>query len=329
MQQGMLFTLLLSLSLWMTPASAVEMAPQERQQLLQDHQLQQKVAELMELAVKDDIDALHFALQRLALPQQEAVRYLLLQHLDQSRLVLSPRMVNFVDAQRQIAPVYQVMEKGEGYEFSVPAFDYLGIANRLIKQWNQDQSVLDFVLKAERYELNLRQWLSGNEHQVQAREALLIREFDSLSAEAVKALTDQLTQASVTSWLPSSSVMVRMAQVSEDSQVYKLLWLMRADFHVEQELDRLAKQGDEFALQQMMVAVDNPRLKNQALKELARSKPMSEEVKTFLVERLGNSDEAPIVAQALADQGYQSWLKEILASNRQVKSHAILQVLAQ
>ena len=42
MQQGMLFTLLLSLSLWMTPASAVEMAPQERQQLLQDHQLQQK-----------------------------------------------------------------------------------------------------------------------------------------------------------------------------------------------------------------------------------------------------------------------------------------------
>ena len=67
-----------------------------------------------------------------------------------------------------------------------------------------------------------------------------------------------------------------MAQVSEDPQVYKLLWLMRADFHVEQELDRLAKQGDEFALQQMMVAVDNPRLKNQALKELARSKPMSE-----------------------------------------------------
>ena len=33
--------------------------------------------------------------------------------------------------------------------------------------------------KRKRYELNLRQWLSGNEHQVQAREALLIREFDS------------------------------------------------------------------------------------------------------------------------------------------------------
>ncbi|MCG6212987.1 hypothetical protein K6U56_13585 [Vibrio furnissii] len=329
MQHGMLFTLLLSLSLWVVPVSAVEMVPTARQQLLHDHQLQQKVAELVEMAVKDDTDALSFALQRLALPQQEAVRYLLLQHLEQSRLILSPRMVNFVDAQRHVAPVYQVLEKGEGYEFSVPAFDYPGIANRLIKRWNQDQSVLDFVLKAERYELNLRQWLSGNEHQVQAREALLMREFNSLSPEAVKALTDQLTQAAVTSWLPSSAVMVRMAQVSEDPQVYKLLWLMRADFHVEQELDRLAKQGDTFALQQIMAAVDNPRLKTKALKELTRTKPMTDEVKTFLVDRLGNSDEAPIVAQALADQGYQSWLKEILLNNRQVKSHAILQVLTQ
>ncbi len=90
MQHGMLFTLLLSFSLWVVPASAVEMVPTARQQLLHDHQLQQKVAELVEMAVKDDTDALSFALQRLALPQQEAVRYLLLQHLEQSRLILSP-----------------------------------------------------------------------------------------------------------------------------------------------------------------------------------------------------------------------------------------------
>ena len=332
MQQGMLCTLLLTLSLIMMPARAVEISPQQREQLLQDSQLQQKVAELVEMAVKDDVDALNFALQRLALPQQEAVRYLLLQHLDQSQLALTPYMVNFVESQRQAAPVYQTMEKGEGYEFAVPAFDYPSIANRLIKQWNQDQRVLDLVFKAERYELNLQQWLSGHEHLIQAREALLMRELGNLSPPAVKALTDQLTQAAVTSWLPSSSLMVRLAQVSEDPHVYKLLWLMRSDFYIEQELERLARlarQGDEFAIGQLMAAEGNPRLKSIALQELARLNPMSYEVKAFLVSRLGRSDDAPIVAQALAEQGYQSWLKDLLANNREVKRHAILQVLSQ
>ncbi|WP_136487149.1 hypothetical protein [Vibrio sp. H11] len=332
MQQGMLCTFLLTFSLSMMPARAVEISPQQREQLLQDSQLQQKVAELVEMAVKDDVDALNFALQRLALPQQEAVRYLLLQHLDQSQLVLTPYMVNFIESQRQAVPVYQTMEKGEGYEFSVPAFDYQSIANRLIKQWNQDQRVLDLVFKAERYELNLQQWLSGHEHLVQAREALLIRELGNLSPPAVKALTEQLTQAPVTSWLPTSSLMVRLAQVSEDPQVYKLLWLMRADFYIEQELDRLARlarQGDEFAIGQLMVAEGNPRLKAQALQDLARLNPMSDEVKAFLVSRLGRADDAPIVAQALAEQGYQSWLNDLLVNNREVKRHAILQVLSQ
>lgn len=332
MQQGMLFTLLLTLSLLIMPARAVEISPQQREQLLQDNQLQQKVAELVEMAVKDDVDALNFALQRLALPQQEAVRYLLLQHLDQSQLALTPFMVSFVESQRQAAPVYRTMEKGEGYEFSVPAFDYPSIANRLVKQWNQDQKVLDFVFRAERYELNLKQWLSGNDHLVQVREALLIRELGNLSLPAVQALTQQLTQAAVTSWLPSSSVMVRLAQVSEDAQMYKLLWLMRADFYVEQELERLARlarQGDEFAIAQLMVAEGNPRLKAQALQELARLNPMSDEVKAFLVSRLGRAEEAPIVAQALVEQGYHSWLQDLLTNNRQVKRHAILRVLAQ
>ena len=52
-----------------------------------------------------------------------------------------------------MVPTYQVLERGDGYEFSVPAFNYPAIAHRLLKQWQQDQSTLAFVLEAERGEL--------------------------------------------------------------------------------------------------------------------------------------------------------------------------------
>ena len=122
--------------------------------------------------------------------------------------------------------------------------------------------------------------------------------------------------------------MVRLAQVSEDPDIYKLLWLMKADHHSENELARLANVGDKFALSQVMNATSNPSLKEQALLELTRVKPMSEEVKEFLVSRMSITDEAPLVARELAAQGYRGWLEELLSSNQQVKSNAISQVLS-
>ena len=65
------------------------------------------------------------------------------------------------------------------------------------------------------------------------RENLLIREFGGLSQKARAALVSQLTQEKVISWLPATTVMVKMAQVSADPKLYKLLWLMRADFYIE------------------------------------------------------------------------------------------------
>ncbi len=79
MQHGLLFSLFLSLLLAWLPASAVEISPASQNKLIHDVQLKSKVAELVDLALKDDTDALSFAIQRIALPQQEAARYLLLQ----------------------------------------------------------------------------------------------------------------------------------------------------------------------------------------------------------------------------------------------------------
>ncbi|MFV0450528.1 MAG: hypothetical protein ACK5MF_19170 [Vibrio sp.] len=328
MQQGVLFRLFLSLLFAWTPVCAVEVSTVSQQRLLQDNPLQQKVAELVDLAIKDDIDALSFALERISLPQQEAARFLLLQHIEQHQIALSEHLFQFVEKQKNIVPVYQVLEKGQGYEFSVPAFDYIAIAHRLTKQWKKDQSVVNFMLNAESGELHLQQWLTGPDYLVQEREDLLLSEFAHLSDNVQHQLVKQLTDVKVVSWLPSSTVMVKMAQVTNDAPLYKLLWLMRADFYVEQELDRLAERGDDFAIQQIMLAADNPRLATNALQCLVKiPKPFSDEVKQFLVKRLENSTDAPVVAQALAEQGYQPWLKELLNNNRRVESQAILQVL--
>ncbi|HAS6933028.1 hypothetical protein CFG65_22030 [Vibrio parahaemolyticus] len=329
MQQGMLSSLLLSLSLLTLPVavSAKEMQESVVEQWLQDTQIQTKVSELLEYVVRDEVDSLKFSLDRLAFPQQEVVRFRLLEKLEQQNIILTPRMALFVESQVRLTSTYQMLERGDGYEFSVPAFNYPAIASRLIKRWKQDQSTLDFVLQAERKELNLQQWLTGTSQQIQTRESLLIRELDSLSPSALKALTTQLTQANVTSWLPSTAVVVRMAQVSQDKAMYDLLWRMRADYNSQQELKRLADTGDAFSLQQLMNATINPSLKPHAIRLLTKSNPLSPEVKQFLIAKMALSEEATLVARQLAQQGHQTWLEELISSNRQVKARQIEQVL--
>ncbi|CAE6925594.1 hypothetical protein AB3Y13_08025 [Vibrio alginolyticus] len=330
MQQGMLSSLLLSLSLISTPmmVSAKEMQESVVEQWLQDTQIKTKVSELLEYVVRDEVDSLKFSLDRLALPQQEVVRFHLLEKLERQDVILTPRMAIFVESQTRITPTYQVLERGNGYEFTVPAFNFPAVASRLIKRWKQDQSSLDFVLKAERKELDLSQWLSsGTSQQAQAREALLIRELDSLSPSALEALTVQFTQADVTSWLPSTAVIARLAQVSQDTEMYDLLWRMRADYNSHAELDRLAKSGNEFSLQQLMNSTVNPTLKPHAIGLLSKANPLSPDVKQFLITKMALSEEATIVARELAQQGHKDWLKELVAGNHQVKTRQIEQVL--
>ncbi|WP_038175619.1 hypothetical protein [Vibrio pacinii] len=331
MQQGMLSSLLLSslLLLGAHSATATEMQSQRVEQWLQEPQVHDKVAELLQYAIEDDVDGLNFALNRLALPVQEVVRFLLLKNIEDQQLLLTPQMALFVEQQKNRVPTYQVLERGDGYEFTVPAFNYSAIANRLLKQWRQDQSTLGFVLVAERGELVLKEWLSGSDYQIQTRESLLIRELDSLSPQAVTQLVEQLTQEAVTSWLPSSQVMVRLAQVSQDPHIYKLLWLMKADFHSKQELVRLAQAGDVFSLNQVIAAARNPSLKQRAISELTKVRPMSDQVKQFLISKMSGSDETRFIAGELALHGHSSWLRELVSTNQQVNRRAINSVIGQ
>ncbi|HAS8321498.1 TPA: hypothetical protein I7714_19020 [Vibrio vulnificus] len=329
MQHGLLSSLLLSLSLFWMPqiALAKEVPADTVQQWLQDQQVESKVSELLDYALRDKTNELKFSLERLALPQQEVVRYVLLDKLEKNQVILTPRMALFVESQIKRTPAYQVVEKGEGYEFTVPAFNYPAIASRLIKRWKQDQSMLEFILLAEQGKLDLQTWLSGSTNQVQLRESLLLKELDSLSPEALERLVSQLVDKPITTWLPSSSVVVRFAQVSERSDVYHLLWRMKADHNSQAELTRLASMGDEQALQQVMAAALNPSLKEQAIQVLASKHPLSQDVKQFLITRMALPDDAALVAKELSKQGHERWLQEVLSGGYPVKRHLIAQAL--
>lgn len=326
MRQGMLYTLLLIFGIFTSSTWAVDISNQARQKVLNDQTLHHKVDELYQLALENQINVLDFSMERLALPQQEAARYLLFRRFEQSGIALSASLYGFVQKQNRHYPTYQITEHGEGYEFSVPAFNYPTIGFRLMNRWAQDQKTVDFILHAELHELNLKQWLSGPD--ADEHEQLLLREFDHLSTSAIEFLTKQLTSTNVTSWLPSSHVMVKLARVTRDPKMYKLLWLMRSDSVIEDELKRLAKRRDQFAASQLMLASRNPKLTADAIEALVQIHPMQDKVQEFLVKRLSNRDEASLTAQALVNHGHRNWLEDIMRSHRQVKTRLIMQTLS-
>ncbi|MCD6678458.1 hypothetical protein [Vibrio cholerae] len=327
MQQGWLCLVLLFLLGLPSYAIGGDITATERELWLAESQTQQKVEELYLLALHNEVDRLQFNLQRISYPAQEVVRFLLLQKFEQGQLILTEELAVFIAAQKSQTPNYLIAERGDGYEFSVPAFDYAAIAHRLLKQAQQQQDIVMFVLQAENGELNLREWLSGSLAQSEARQRLLLTELHRLSPQAMERLIGQITTEQVTSWLPSATVMVQLARHSQSHALYQRLWLMKANDDIRQEVARLAAQADAFAKQQLMLAVENPSLKQEALQALVEIRPMSMEVEQFLIEKLGQSENASQVASMLAQSGYQGWLQELVSSNHAVKQQAILAVL--
>ncbi len=300
----------------------------ERELWLAEPQTQQKAEELYLLALHNEVDRLQFNLQRISYPALDVVGFVILNNFEQGQLILTEELAVFIAAQKSQTPNYLIAERGDGYEFSVPAFDYAAIAHRLLKQAQQQQDIMMFVLQAENGELNLREWISGSSAQsVDVRQRLLLTELHRLSPQAMERLIAQITTEQVTSWLPSATVMVQFARRSQSHALYQRLWLMKANDEIRQEVARLGAQADGFAKQQLMLAVENPSLKQEALQALIEIRPMSMEVEQFLIEKLGQSENASQVASMLAQSGYQGWLHELVSSNRAVKQQAILAVL--
>lgn len=315
MRQGRFaFILLCVVLLTSKLASATSISREESQQWLKNPQVSIVVDQLYDNAVKNDTDQLALRLESLSMPNQEIARYLLLKKLEASQFVLSPEMAAFVLSQTKHSPAYTIEESGSGYQTMIPAFNSSVVATRLMQARSKTQSNLDFILSVEERNLELHQWLKGSDSQIKQRESLLISAMDSLSPQAVSYLVNQIAGDKVIQWLPTSAVMVKLAQVSKDPRIYHLLWRMKGSTELENEVNRLASIGDVFSTQQLINASGNPALKSIAMIELIKIKPMPIGLEQFFVSRLNKDEDREGLRALLIKNGYESWLQQLSGS---------------
>lgn len=330
MRQGLLASILLSTSLMVGVVSASEIQPTFAKSLLVDAQLKKKVDELHQYLIDGDIITLNFSLNRLSMPQQEAVRFMLLQQIEQQKLILDPKGTIWLRAQLTKHPTYMIKEQGDGYVVTKLAFDYSSIASRVLNQMSKDQQVLDFILAAEEHSLVLSEWLVGDPHEVRVRQSIVLAELDSLTPEALAYLSGQITDGPISVWLPTTEIVVRLAQLSQDPAVYKILWKMRTDQHSISELTRLSRLApDKFATDQLIAATSNPSLKQSAFASLAQLHPLPSDVEQFLLAKLSHIQDGGAVALHLANYGHGSWLESLSNSRNKVRKQHVRFALSQ
>lgn len=328
MRQGLLAILFLLNIVFLGPyAQALEMTKNDVSSWLHNPKVQSSVDKMYQLALQDKVPQLHDSLESLPLPKQEVVRYLLLKKIEKERLVLSSRMAIFIQSQQAHKPLYQFTESGNDYSVILPAFNASLVASRLIRNWKQDQTTLDFIISAENNQVELASWLQGDAYHVQRKEDLFLNEADSLSPQALEFLTNQLVGNSVVKWLPSTAIVIKLAQLTNDERLYALLWKMKGDENSKQEIHRLAQVKDAFSLQQIMNATQNPTIKSTAINQLVVMKPMTEEVQTFLIRKLNHGTDGLMVARALSSTKHNDWLVTLLKSGQIKQSQSILNAL--
>ena len=328
MRQGLsAIIFLLSIVLFGPFAQASEMTQSEVSSWLNNSNAQSSADHLYQLALQDKVSEIQSSLDSTPLPKQEVVRYLLLKKIEDGRLVLSSRLAIFIQSQQTQSPRYQFTESGDDYSVTLPAFNASLVATRLVSDWEQDQTNIDFIIKAETNQLQLASWLQGDAYHIQQKEDLFLKEADSLSLQALQHLSNQLVGNSIVKWLPSTSIVIKLAQLTNDERLYSLLWKMKADDKSIQELQRLAEVGDEFSLQQIMNATQNPTIKSIAINHLVGIKPMTTQVQAFLVDKLNHNRDGLMVAQALSSTEHHEWLISLLQSGQVSQSQTLLNSL--
>lgn len=312
MHQGRFAFILLCVALLASElASATSISREDAQQWLKNSQVSVVVDQLYDNAAKNDTEKLVLRLESLSMPNQEIARYLLLKKLEASQFVLSPDMAAFVLSQTKHSPAYTIEESGNGYQTMIPAFNSSVVATRLMRVRSKTQSNLDFILSVEERNLELHQWLQGSDSQIKQRESLLISSMDSLSPQAISYLVNQIAGDKVIQWLPTSAVMVKLAEISQDPRIYHLLWRMKRDVELESEVNRLAAIGDAFSIQQLVNAADNPALKSLAVMALVKIKPMPIGLEQFFVARLNQDKDRESLRSLLIENGYGPWLQRL------------------
>ncbi|GAD81400.1 hypothetical protein [Vibrio ezurae] len=302
-------------------AQAVELTQQQKQEMLSDVQSHTDAKRIATLALSDQSDKANFDLLRIKQPQQEVVRFLAIQAIAKSHPRYTSDLAVFVDSQRKLPSSLTLVEQGDGFRFSSPAFAYQQLAQRLMDDWDLNEQEMDFYIAVESGQLNLRAWLAENPELRVSRERLLIENVMKLSDEGMHFLANQVTTPNVVSWLPSADVMVAIAAASQNSDLYNILWKMKTNSAVRRELERLGVDGSEFSIQQLIVASSNPSLNKRSLQLLAKYAPTSQPAETFLVSKMTNRHDAEVISSSIQEYGYSSWFNQWVIEHPELFNH--------
>ncbi|CAM3128948.1 hypothetical protein [Vibrio rarus] len=310
MHKKLLATLLAAMLSCSFAVQAIDLSVQKKQQMLADSQSQDIAKQIVSLAFSGQSDEANFRLLRVKQPEQEVVRYLVIKTISDRHPEYTSDLAVFVDTQRKVVPSLRIVDQGEGFRFSSPAFSYQQRAQRLIDSWKLNDQEIELYIGVENEKLALRTWLTEDPELSSQREKLLIDNVDKFSPQALNFLIDQITDENVVSWLPSSDVMVAMATVSRNPHLYSLLWKMKAGNAQSRELERLGQDGSDFSIQQLILASENPSLNKRSLQLLAKYAPASQHADDFLVSRMANQNDAKVITTSIEAYGYGRWFNE-------------------
>lgn len=331
MRQG-LFAIVLFINAILSPLPVlasegrqpIEVTQEEVNIWLHDPQAQDLVDHIYKDVLLDKPDAVQTALQAIPLPTQETVRFLLLKKMETEGIVLTSEMADFIQTIQQHPPIYMVSEHGNDYIANMPVLNSSLVAHRLLINWQQDQARSEFLIAVEKHDLNFLSWLKSHPEQIQVRENILLSEADDLSPEALQYLVEQLVGTPIIEWVPSSKVVVKLAQLTLDERLYRLLWKMKVESATNKEIKRLAKVGDDFSINQLILATQNPTLKPAAIESLIQIRPVTPTIKDFLLKELNSESDRVVIAQQLMASAHRDWLMDLLENNKINNAQSLL-----
>jgi hypothetical protein len=275
------------------PVFAEQLTEAEVKQLLKQPSLNATASNLVSQALSGELAEVEFQLDQLKYPQQEVLRTLFIQELSESHIDLNPELAALVEKQMHIPSVYYIVEQGDGYEFKVPAFNYPSTAASMLKNWNKQQTEMQFYMQAEDGTLDFRTWITTER---KSREMLFLAEYSSLSDSAQQAIADQVLDAASNAWVPSSRIVVEIAHQTQSPDVYALLWKMKSDGVIKRELDRLA-QSQQGEL--LIMAAAHSSHYSQAINLLTRFTEPTDNVQNFLRSEISRSGDDSVVVEYL------------------------------
>ncbi len=295
----------------MATASATEVTEQEVSRVMSSSQVQQQVDVLSDLYNTSDFRALEFELSQISGLKQEAVRSQLVAHAVELD-VLDQAKADWLQAQAERKPAFNVVQQGDGYLVTQSAFHYGAQARGLVLKWQQTLLAQKMVVQAEVGELVLSEWIQRDLPTQTTRRDIFLAQLPSLSDQAVIALAAQFTSDSKLVWLPDNAIIAALAAASGEEAVYHLLWRRRSDQYSVAELQRLTERASEpEALEQIMAATINPSLKLQAYRSLVGLNPLPPTARQFLKGKLDEVEDGKLVAFELARNGYLDWLEQL------------------